>query len=109
MPGSGPNGHGPGAGPTPDEMAVLEAVQPRPMPTAWTTRVVPFSNGTERKVMVELTILTPTGSCVTYWAPADLSRMISDLRSVTKQAAQEQSGLITPPSGLIIPGPTTGG
>lgn len=100
-----------GQGPSPEEMAALQAVQPRPMPTAWTTRVVPFSNGSDRKVMIELTLLTPGGAHVTFWAPADMHRMVSDLRSVTKEASQLQSGLWTPgdTGPVIIPPPTTGG
>ena len=92
-------------------MQAMEAVQPRPMPTAWTTRVVNFSNGSERRVMIELTLLTPGGAHVTFWAPGDLSRFTSDLRSVTKQASQEQSGIWTPgdegPGSIVLP-PTGG-
>lgn len=107
--------HPPGSNPNNGQVPVAALVAPRPVPTAWESKVVEFTvpvnpanpaEGVRKVQQVELSLHAATGVHVTYWDPESAKRLAADIRGCAADANRQQSGLILPPPGA--PGDNAG-
>lgn len=97
-----------GQQPSEEDMArqqmLAQMTAPRPVPTAWNMRVVPFVRADpddptkqERVQQVEMSLHSPTGVNISFWDVSSAKRLAADLRAHAAEAQQKQTGLWTPP------------
>lgn len=96
----------------PRQAELQAAIEPRPAPVGWGTKLVQMSRptkdgGTEVKVMVELTFYHPLGTTVTFWSGDDLHRLAKDMKGAAMDANRAtgaaQNGHGGNPGDLLLP------